>query len=322
MKRPIILPKNNEIVKKDVLFLHRLHGHAGPSYVLDLVRRNYLIINGRRQIRSILRLCPTQRCVKPTPLGQIMAPLPKERIDEPESFKNVAVDMFGPMFVRHSCDKTDCPHDKTSKVYGCLFTCFHSRAIHLELLENASTEDFLQAFRAFVARRGCPRLMFSDNGRNFVKAAKEIRTLYKKINWKKVEQEGKLKNIEWFFNVEKAPHMNGLAEKMIASAKRPLKIILGNSQLTFRQLTMVLTEVESIVNNRPLTEVSEGLEDFFTITPSELIIGQKMDTLTDPNFRVREGQLDYKSMWRKRQLLLNAFWKKWSTSYLMNLQIC
>jgi hypothetical protein len=75
------------------------------------------------------------------------------------------------------------------------------------------------------------------------------------------------------------------------------------------------------VNNRPLTEVSKGLEDFNTITPSELIIGRKMDTLTDPNFRVREGQLDYKSMWRKRQLLLNAFWKKWSTSYLMNLQI-
>lgn len=318
-KRPIVLPKNNSIVKKYVLYLHRLYGHLGNNQTLEMVRRNYHIPQGRQQVRSILRGCVTPKCQKPKPLSQIMAPLPQERIDEPTSFKNVACDLFGPMVIK-TCE-TDCPHNQSTKVYGCIFTCFHTRAIHLELLESASTEDFLIGFRNFVARRGCPEMMFSDNGRNFVKASKEIRSLFKSINWKKVTDENLHKGIQWVFNVETAAHMNGLCERLIQSVKKPLRIILGQKQLTFRELQSVLTEVEGLINARPLVMSSEDPNDWNPISPSELIIGRRMDTLGDPNFKAKGSSVDFKTMWRKRQLTLNAFWKTWTKSYLMTLQI-
>ena len=77
-----------------------------------------------------------------------------------------------------------------------------------------------------------------------------------------------------------------------------------------------------IINNRPLSLTGENPDDFVPITPSQLICGRRMDILGDPNFRQKEAQsLNFKSMWRKRQLLLNGFWKKWYSSYLQNLGI-
>jgi len=91
--------------------------------------------------------------------------------------------------------------------------------------------------------------MFSDNGKNFVHAAKELRALYRTIKWKDIKKDCQAKGIEWVFNVEKAPWANGLAERLVKSTKQPLRIILGQAQLTFRQLQAVIHEVESILNN-------------------------------------------------------------------------
>jgi len=321
-KRPIILPKNDNIVQKYVLFLHRIFQHTGPELTLSLVRLKYRILQGRRQVRSIIRGCTKKRCMKPPLLTQIMAPLPKERTADPVSFKNVSVDLFGPLLVKHSCDLTGCPHPSMTKTYGCLYTCFHTRAVHIELLREASSEDFILGFRNFVARRGCPSFMFSDNGKNFVHAAKELRALYRTIKWKDIKKDCQAKGIEWVFNVEKAPWANGLAERLVKSTKQPLRIILGQAQLTFRQLQAVIHEVESILNNRPLSQVGDDPDDLIPITPAELIIGRRMDNLTDPNFHnAKNVSLDFKAMWRKRQLLLNSFWKRWSSSYLQNLNV-
>jgi hypothetical protein len=322
-KRPIILPKDSNIVEKYVLFLHKIHGHAGPEYVRSLLRTKYHLCHSRRQVRKFLRKCTAKKCTKPRLLTQQMAPLPKERGDDPQCFKNTAVDLFGPLFVKHSCELTNCPHEPTSKVYGCLYTCFHSRAVHLELLKDASTEDFLLGFRSFVSRRGCPQLVYSDHGRNFVKASKEIRSLFRSINWKSVESQTHSKGIQWVFSVEKAPWMNGLCERMVASVKRPLRIILGQSNLTFRHLQIIMAEVGSLINNRPLCAMGENPDEMIPLTPAELLMGRRMEApLPDPNFRAKDAQhLDFTGMWRKRQLLLNQFWRKWRDSYLQNLSI-
>ena len=319
-KRPIILPADNDIVKKYVLNLHELYGHAGPNYTFAMVRQKFLICHGKRQIRKIIKECKTKRCTKPKQLGQKMAPLPESRIDNPEPFKNVAVDLFGPMFVKHKCDIQDCPHDRETKVYGCLFTCFQTRAIHLELMKDGTTEEFLRAFRMMVARRGMPNMVYSDQAKNFVKASKELRKLYQTISWKKIGHEHASKGINWTFNVPLMPHANGLCERMVQSVKQPLRIILGQNTLTFDQLNCILSEVEMIVNNRPLDIVNQ--EDMSPITPAELMYGKRLDNLTDPNFKRQEGsKVDFTSMWRSRQVTLNSFWKKWSKTYLLNLQI-
>ena len=222
------------------------------------------------------------------PLTQQMAPLPTLRIEEAAAFRNVAVDLFGPMYVKHWCKFEDCPHPKDKKVYCASFTCFHSRAVHLELLKDQGTDDFLHAFRSFVGRRGTPNTMYSDNAKNFKAAAKEIRSLFKSINWERVKIEGQKQNIEWIFNTEKAPWGNAICERLVRTVKTPMRIIVGTAKLTERQLSVILTEIEGIVNNRPLATVTDHPDDLVPITPAELIIGRRMETHPDPNLKTKQ----------------------------------
>jgi transposase InsO family protein len=314
-KRPIILPKNCEIVDKFVQYLHEIEGHSGPEHILSVVRQKFRLIQGRRQIRRILHKCLKRGCVKPTPLTQQMAPLPSERTNDQAAFRHTAVDLFGPLFAKHWCQFDKCPHPPQTKVYGALFTCFHSRAVHLELIRDQGTEEFMAAFRSFVGRRGTPNTMYSDNAKNFKSACKEIRSLYRSINWSKVKETGLINKIDWQFSTERAPWTNAICERMVRSVKAPLRIILGSANLTYRQLSVILTEVEGIVNNRPLSLVTDHPDDLIPITPAELIIGRKMNQLPDPNIQHNETNIVH--LWRKRQATLNSFWKRWRNDYLL-----
>ena len=313
---PILLPKNCKVTEKFVLHLHSVNFHAGPEHVLSLLRQRFRLLQGRRQVKGIIRKCLQKHCTKPRPLHQQMSPLPSLRMDDAEAFKNVSVDLFGPMHTSHRCQLNNCPHPVNQKVYGAIFTCFHSRAIHLELLEDQSTDSFLSSFRRFCGRRGTPTVMFSDCATNFKKASKEIKTLYRSINWTKVAEDGRIKSIEWIFNVEKAPWGNAIAERMIRAIKPGLRIVVGNAKLTYNQLATILIECEGIINSRPLGMVSDHPDDLTPITPAELIIGRKMTHLPDPNPRKTETNLVH--LWRKRQATLNAFWKRWQKDYLLN----
>lgn len=80
------------------------------------------------------------------------------------------------------------------KAYACLFVCFSTRAVHIELVPSLTTEDFLNALKCFVSRRGIPNTIYSDNGTNFRGAERCINfhddkvlakyALVKRINWK------------------------------------------------------------------------------------------------------------------------------------------
>ncbi len=63
------------------------------------------------------------------------------------------------------------------KTYICLFVCLAVKAVHLELVSDLTTDAFVAALRRFVARRGCPTLIWSDHGSNFVGAKRELKAL-------------------------------------------------------------------------------------------------------------------------------------------------
>lgn len=318
-KKSIILPKNCPIVAKYIMDIHKSNEHAGTGYIHSILKERFILPQGRNQIRKTIRSCVARRCVKPRLLAQQQAPLPEKRVDNAAPFESVAVDLFGPMMVHHKCSHHDCPHPKEEKVHCALFTCFHSRAVHLELVENTGTEEFINALRAFVARRGTPTTIYSDNAKGFKASSKEVRRLYESINWTKVKEEGIKRNIEWFFSTEKAPHQNGLCERMVRTVKNPLRIVIGAARLTKNQLRLILQEVEAVVNNRPLGTTSNNPEDLTPITPMELINGRRLEQLPDPNKQI--NQTSFAHLWRKRQAILNQFWKRWHNDYLINQNI-
>ena len=98
-----------------------------------------------------------------------MSNLPKARlaINQPP-FTNTGIDYFGPLTVKQG--RRTRSTDGTSKRYGAIFTCLSTRAVHIELVGNLSTNNFILALRQFISRRGHPKNIFSDNGTNFTGA--------------------------------------------------------------------------------------------------------------------------------------------------------
>ena len=93
----------------------------------------------------------------------VMAPLPKSCVTSAVPFSRTGLDYLGPMYSKTS--------DGQRKVWVCLFTCMVTRAIHLELMQDMSAEEFLLGFRRFISTRGSPNEITSDNAKQFKTAS-------------------------------------------------------------------------------------------------------------------------------------------------------
>jgi hypothetical protein len=91
--------------------------------------------------------------------GQIMADLPESRVTPTRPFAVCGVDFTGAFTIKCINHRSQ----KHMKAYACLFVCFVTRAVHIEAVSSLSSEDFLSSFHRFIARRGLPRSVHSDN---------------------------------------------------------------------------------------------------------------------------------------------------------------
>lgn len=148
------------------------------------LRKKYWILQSRTAVRAVINRCVICRRQNAKGMETSPAVLPEHRVRDAAPFKITGVDYAGPLFLTEG-----------RKAYVCLFTCAVYRAVHLELTTSLSTEGFLQALR-FIARRGRPSIIYSDNGRNFVGAVNRLWS----INWRKITQHCAFEQIEWRFN--------------------------------------------------------------------------------------------------------------------------
>ena len=123
---------------------------------MSQVRYKYWIPHGRAAVKSVIQSCLVCRRHEggPTKLPS-MSPLPGKRIREATPFSRTGLDYLGPLPIRTK--------NGTQKVWVCLFTCLVIRAVHLELVLDMTTEEFLLALRRFIAQRGAPVEITSDN---------------------------------------------------------------------------------------------------------------------------------------------------------------
>ena len=160
-KHPAILPKSHLIVPLIIRQHHHVSGHSGVEHVLSLIREKFWIVGTKTVVQRFLNACvPCKK--RQAPIGeQKMADLPLDRIKPVKpSFTYIGVDCFGPSLVPRG--------RREVKRYGMLYTCLVVRAVHIEVAHNLDTDSFLNSFRRFVARRGSPELIRSNNGDNFV----------------------------------------------------------------------------------------------------------------------------------------------------------
>ena len=153
------------------------------------------------------------------------------------------------------------------------------------------------SFRRFVARRNLPKVLISDNAKTFKKAEKQMVKMYGSDA------------PQWRFIVARAPWWGGWWERMVRSVKLALKKCIGARLITREELTTLLSEIENIVNSRPLTQVSDGIDDQRPITPNDFLTGRNSYP-EDSSLQIKYGV---------KVKALSKFWKIWSTDYLRNL---
>ena len=157
------------------------------------VRCKYWIVGARGLVRQVLRRCITCKRRDAHPCEQQMADLPADRVTPGgPAFTSVSIDYFGPIAVKRGRGR--------EKRYGCLFTCLNSRAVHIEVAGSLDTDSFLNCLQRFIARRGLPDLIRSNNGRNFVGTERELRQGLQEWNQGKIEGELSEKGVRWLFN--------------------------------------------------------------------------------------------------------------------------
>jgi len=302
---PIVLPHFHDVAGLILRHYHNV-SHSGTEWTLSRVREKFWITNARSKLKSIRASCFVCKRLFGKAATQKMADLPSERITPNRPpFTYVGVDVFGPMQV--SVGRS------SAKRYGCLFTCLTTRAIHIEIINSLDCDGFLSAFRRFVARRGQPVKMYSDNGTNFCAGEQELRKAFQRHSRETLAAYGADRGIEWCFIPPGAPHMGGVWERMVGVVKRVLKGVMQKAiRLTDEILATFMCEVESLVNSRPLTKLSDDPDDLSPLTPNHLLLLRESCTLP-PGV---PSQNPYRYRWRYIQHLATEFWARFIHEYL------
>lgn len=158
VKYPILLPRSHPLTSLIVKQAHECVLHNEVKETLTETRSKYWILSGRIFTRNIIHKCVTCRKFEGPPFkAPRPPPLPECRVKQAPAFSYTGVDFAGPFMVRAS----QC--SQSNKIWMVLFTCYVTRAVHLDAAPDQSTIAFL---KRFVARRGLPKRFISDNGKS------------------------------------------------------------------------------------------------------------------------------------------------------------
>ncbi|XP_072398091.1 uncharacterized protein [Diabrotica undecimpunctata] len=245
-----------------------------------------------------------------------MAALPKDRLSSRLPFEVTGVDYAGPLLIKSRTGR-GC---KISKAYICLFICAVTKAIHIELVCDLSKEYFLLALKRFVARRGMPSQVLIDNGSNFIAASNELCELGRFLsqNENEISESCHKDNINWKFNPPYGPHFGGLWEAGVKSIKHHLRRVTKGASFTFEQLTTLLTQVEAILNSRPLSPISDSPHNLTPLTPSHFLIGRAGSSVPEKNFV--NTPYNRLTVFQHLSQLKQHLWNRWSKEYVSELQ--
>lgn len=295
-------------------YQHKNLHHAGPQALLYNIRESYWPIGGRNLARRTVHDCVICTRLSGKSLSPIMGNLPPERITPTFPFNQCGVDYAGPMLILNRKGRGS----RIIKGYVCLFICFVTRAVHLELVSDLSSDSYLLALKRFIARRGKPYQIFSDNGRNFVGAANEFKNVLKNSS-KDIIEYATSQNIKFSFIPAYAAHFGGLWESGVKSCKHHLLRVVGNARLTFEEYTTVLSQVEAILNSRPISPLSTNPNDFLPLTPAHFLVGRALTApASEPLAEVPVHRL---TRYQHLEQIRQHFWNRWSKEYISELQI-
>nr|XP_044248556.1 uncharacterized protein LOC123002454 [Drosophila takahashii] len=316
-RHPLLLPSKSHFAWIYVRHLHLRNCHAGPKALVALIRLEYWIINARDLARRVVRSCIACVRFRPKLENQLMGSLPLERVLPQQPFQRCGVDFCGPFNI-YLRIRGKVP----TKSYLAVFICLASKAVHIEVVSDLSTKAFLAALKRMIARRSIPTDIFCDNGTNFVGAANHLQELRAFLQDKATQEviSSYLSTdfITFHFIPPRAAHFGGLWEAAVKSAKSLLYRTLMNSRFTFEELCTITTEVEAILNSRPLSPLSPDPNDFGALTPGHFLVGKSLRA--PPERTVSSTHASSLERFDAVTASKQQFWRRWSLEYLHELR--
>ena len=306
-RHQIVLPGKHYLVNLLIKSFHD-RTHNGTEYILAELRQIYWILNARTSIKKVAWQCFNCRKLKSKAVTLYMSNLPTFRMEyQRPPFTDTSLDFFDPMFIKQRRSRL--------KRWGCLFACMVTRAVLLELVESLDTDSFINALQRFINRRGKPNTLLSGCGSNFKGATRALKFGHQELNQDKITYFTDQQNIKWKFNPPSSPHMRGQWERLVRVVKLSLLHVIKNRILTDFQMMTVFTEVENIVNNRPLTANSDNVKVFEALTHNHFLIRRNFCNNNHLG-ETRISDLCSRKRWRQVQLLPQHFWRRWLKEYL------
>lgn len=245
----------------------------------------------------------------------MMADLPSYRVNQADKpFAHAGCDYAGPIKYTPVRGRGI----KSRKAWLCIFTCLTTRCLHIEVATEMSTVSFIAALKRFISRRGPVRCLYSDNGTNFVGCRSYLRDLYDFLNDYRTHFEHELaeSRIEIKHIPPASPHWGGCWESMVKVVKSHLFRVVGQQVLSYEELLTVLTQVEALINSRPLTALSSDPAEPSALTPAHFLH-------TAPLLSLPAAPVDSSNLRERHSLLdgmVQSFWQRWRMEYLHQLQ--
>lgn len=315
---PIILPKSSNLTKMMILKEHKRLLHAGAKLVLSSLSQKYWILSGLREIKKVLHPCIKCFRIKAEGAKVLMGSLPSNRVTANRAFQVVGVDFCGPFNLKVARIRKP----MINKAYIAVYVCFSTKAVHVELLSSLTTDAFLACLKRFISRRGLPNFIYCDNAKTFKGAENQLKDLYKlqasPSHRNSVYKFCLTNYIQFKFIPSYSPEFGGLWEAGVKSLKYHFKRIVGDIALTYEELYTVITQIEAVLNSRPLCPLSSDISDLNYLSPGHFLIGTQMTSYPEINYtNINANRLKF---WNLCTKLKQNFWSVWHRDYLNQLQ--
>ena len=315
INNPIILPRRSHVTDLKIRYHHEKVQHQGRCLTINEIRSHgYWIIGCSKAVSSHIHKCITCRKLRGNSSCQKMAPLPEVRLQEVPPFTHVGIDCFGPFTVEERRSHV--------KRYGLLITCMASRSIHIEVLDDMTTDSFINGIRCFIAIKGNVLSIRCDNGTNLHGASRELRKAVDELDDSTIRQFLLTNQCQYIFNSPDSSHLGGSWERHIRTIRSILSSTIYNhpTKVDTTSLRTFLYEVMAIVNGRPLT--AQNLNSPTSpepLTPNH-ILTMKSTVIVPPPGSFTKDDVYLRKRWRHVQYLANEFWNRWRKEYILLLQ--
>ncbi|XP_029158397.1 uncharacterized protein LOC114930709 [Nylanderia fulva] len=259
----MIIPAASWLTRLVIDSCHRRTLHGGVQLTLGLLRLRFGCLEEEPpSSSSYIDALPALDGVLPRHSLRWVN-LPRDRVTPTRPFLSTGVDYAGPILLRTSKGRGHRAH----KGYIAVFICFWSKATHLEVVSDYTSEAFIAALHRFVSRRGLCAEIYSDcataEGHRIVLAATA-------------------QGIRWHFNPPAAPHFGGLWEAAVKSTKFHLRRVIGETTLTFEELSTLLARsklVLILVHCRH----SQMTQRTFCVDPGHFLVGAPLLAVPEPS---------------------------------------